>query len=233
MQFRFSFVVGAVAVVSACAPQVPDSARGVGFDSVQAAQQRDAALQGGSVVTPVTVGPPLDGTDGSDPLSATLPPAGSAEATAAETTLILEQTRPAAEAGVTDRTGISNENNFGAVSEQRSIEGDAARLAQNKAQYQVVAPKALPERSGNEQPNIVAFALSTTHPVGTKVYSRAGFNGAARAERNCAKYPSPDQAQIDFLARGGPLRDGKGLDPDGDGFACSWDPSPFRQTGQG
>jgi hypothetical protein len=29
------------------------------------------------------------------------------------------------------------------------------------------------------------------------------------------------------LARGGPDKDPRGLDPDGDGFACGWDPAPF------
>ena len=38
----------------------------------------------------------------------------------------------------------------------------------------------------------------------------------------------PDQAQQDFLAKGGPERDRMGVDPDGDGFACAWDPRPFR-----
>jgi hypothetical protein len=30
------------------------------------------------------------------------------------------------------------------------------------------------------------------------------------------------------LSNGGPERDRLGLDPDGDGFACYWDPTPFR-----
>ena len=114
-----------------------------------------------------------------------------------------------------------------------SIVGDAQRLEQNRAQYQVIEPQALPQRTGGAQPNIVAFALSTSHPVGTRVYARAGFNGEARAARNCRTYASPDQAQIDFLARGGPERDRRGLDPDGDGYACSWDPSPFRKASGG
>ena len=29
---------------------------------------------------------------------------------------------------------------------------------------------------------------------------------------------------------GGPERDQFGIDPDGDGYACSWDPSPFRKA---
>ena len=41
---------------------------------------------------------------------------------------------------------------------------------------------------------------------------------------------SPDQAQIDFLSKGGPERDRLSLDPDGDGYACGWDPRPFRKA---
>ncbi len=29
---------------------------------------------------------------------------------------------------------------------------------------------------------------------------------------------------------GGPERDQFGIDPDGDGYACRWDPSPFRKA---
>ena len=94
-------------------------------------------------------------------------------------------------------------------------------------------PQALPRRPSGTETNIVAFALSTSHPIGTRLYPRAGLNGAARAVRNCADYASPDQAQIDFLERGGPARDRRGLDPDGDGYACAWNPEPFRKAAQG
>lgn len=243
MKRRISVVLAAMAGLAGCAPQVPDSARGVGFDTARSTQARDAALQSSTVLGPVTVLPPEGGTGAPAPLTGVGPVPGSAEDTAAQTALVLEQTRPGATTAPvvttttplisTDTSGISSENNFDAVSEQRTIESDAALLAQNRAQYEVVEPQALPKRQGASQPNIVQFALSTSHPVGTKVYARAGFNGAARAERNCRSYPSPDQAQIDFLARGGPLRDRKGLDPDGDGYACSWNPAPFRKAAQG
>ncbi|CAN0586593.1 unnamed protein product, partial [Ectocarpus sp. 12 AP-2014] len=42
-----------------------------------------------------------------------------------------------------------------------------------------------------------------------------------------------DQAQIAFLEAGGPEKDRNGMDPDGDGFACNWDPTPFRRAAQG
>jgi len=133
---------------------------------------------------------------------------------------------------VTSIGGISNENNFDAVGNARSIEADAQLLAQNRAQYQVVQPGTLPSRQGNAGPNIVQYALSTSHPRGTRVYSRAGLNKQAKFERNCAVYASPDLAQTDFLAKGGPRRDRLGLDPDGDGYACGWDPRPFRTAVQ-
>ena len=91
----------------------------------------------------------------------------------------------------------------------------------------VIQPTALPTRS-QSGPNIVEFALSSTNQKGESVYRRSGLSGEARALRNCSEYASADLAQQDFLRRGGPRRDRLGLDPDGDGFACAWDPAPFR-----
>jgi hypothetical protein len=226
--------------LSACAPAVPDSALGAGFDDPFGQQSRDAALETSGVRVPETVLPPPGGVPQAG-VQSTLPGAlpDSAEATAAETARILAETRtPTATtgseaSGTPNNPGISRENDFDVVAERETIESDAARIAENRAQYTVVAPQALPSRPGSTEPNIVAFALSTSHPVGTQLYARAGLNGAARAARNCADYTSPDQAQIDFLARGGPERDRRGLDPDGDGYACGWDPTPFRNAQQG
>lgn len=241
MFYRLSLVVAATVTLAACQPSVPDSGRGVGFgdDFVELQRQRDAALANG---TPVPVNVPSV----SQPLN-TQPVPGSAEATAAETARVLASTRSGAAANsgveplqaspsnpappVLNSAGISNENNFDAVSGQRSIEGDAARLAANRAQYQVIQPEALPDRASAGGPNIVAFALQTNHPRGTQVYRR-GFTRQSKFERACAAFASPDQAQIDFLARGGPERDRKGMDPDGDGYACGWDPAPFRRAAQ-
>ncbi|MEX0286113.1 MAG: hypothetical protein AB3N23_16020 [Paracoccaceae bacterium] len=128
---------------------------------------------------------------------------------------------------------ISDENDFAAVSSRESIESDAARIAKNKQSYQAVAPTALPDRPSDTGPNIVTYALSTQNNPGARVYQRTGLNLATKSQRNCAKFPSPDQAQIEFLSRGGPQRDRLALDPDGDGFACSWDPRPFRLAAQG
>lgn len=239
MTARVSIAALILAALSACAPQVPESGQGVGFDnSFDAQRQRDADLAQGTFGVPETGQPPVP---------------GSAEATAAETTRILDETRAGTpgsaelNSGVApvqatpgnppplslDNPGISDENDFDAVAERQSIESDAERIANNRAQYEVVQPEALPARPGGDQPNIVAFALSTSHAKGQNVYARAGFGGESRAARNCAVYASPDLAQIDFLERGGPTRDRKGLDPDGDGYACAWDPAPFRKASEG
>jgi hypothetical protein len=126
--------------------------------------------------------------------------------------------------------GISDENDFQAVSSRQSIESDAARLAALRAQRQEVQPTALPSRSSGGQPNIVRYALETSNPRGQRIYRRAGLNLATRSQRNCAGYASADQAQLAFLSKGGPQRDRLNLDPDGDGYACAWDPTPFRNA---
>lgn len=134
---------------------------------------------------------------------------------------------------ILNNPGISDENNFDAVASRQTIESDAARIAAKRQQYQVIQPTDLPSRSGNSQPNVVQYALQTRHPKGTKVHRRVSIGSAAKFQRNCAQYNSADEAQIDFLAFGGPERDRKGLDPDGDGYACGWDPAPFRRVSGG
>jgi hypothetical protein len=74
----------------------------------------------------------------------------------------------------------------------------------------------------------VAYAIKTSNPVGEPLYSRSPFKSENRSLWNCAKYVSDAAAQEAFLKAGGPERDRYGLDPDGDGFACRWDPMPFR-----
>ncbi|MEP2530097.1 hypothetical protein [Shimia sp.] len=131
---------------------------------------------------------------------------------------------------VISNPGISDENDFSAVGQRRSIEADAAQRERNKASYTVIQPTDVPKRSGSSGPNIVAYALSTTNPKGTRAYQRIGFSKASRYDKNCAKYSHADQAQSAFLSRGGPKVDRLGLDPDGDGYACDWDPSPYRKV---
>lgn len=127
-----------------------------------------------------------------------------------------------------EAAGISDEQDFAAVSARESIESDAARLEEYRANYEQVQPEALPDRPSGNSTSIVQYALSTTNSVGQPVYQRSALSGDSRARRNCSRYTSADFAQIAFLESGGPQRDRYGIDPDGDGFACAWDPSPFR-----
>jgi len=130
----------------------------------------------------------------------------------------------------TGNAGISDEQDFGAVSGRESISSDAARINANRAQYTIVEPTDLPVRSGNSQSQIVEYALATTNSVGEPLFSRSRVFAENKFNRSCGKFPSADMAQEEFLKRGGPQRDPKGMDPDGDGFACYWDPNPFRQA---
>ena len=236
----------ALAALAACAPEVPDSASGAGFENYATYSQkqaaRDAQLSTSALPSPLAVS--------TETLSSAAPaaPIGTAEAIAAteeiEAEALATATAAALNSGrvpldaspsnpppaVVNAAGISEETNFSAVSAQRSIQDDAARRETLKSQYQVIQPTALPTRSGSTGPNIVEFALSTSNAVGTPLYKRLGIAAAQRYDRNCAKYPSADLAQQDFLARGGPKTDRMGLDPDGDGFACSWNPEPFRKV---
>ena len=137
--------------------------------------------------------------------------------------------KPSLDADELDTTKLSDENDFEAVSERQSIESDAERLQNNRALYILVEPTSLPRRPGSTAPSIVEFAIKTTNPVGTQLYSRP-FASETRFEWNCAKYSSQSAAQEAFLSKGGPKFDANGLDPDGDGFACYWDPEPFRSV---
>ena len=210
------FLIG----LTACSPQVPNSAaQGVGFgdptDYASERARRDAMLETGLQVGPV--------------ISTERTGAGTVQ-----TNEVLTEVLPqSGGASPIRREGISDEQSFDAVSARETIESDAARLAQQRAEYEVVAPVAIPDRPEQTGPNIVAYALSTTNSVGQPLYKRSPVNAQARFERACAAFTSADQAQAAFLEQGGPENDRKGMDPDGDGFACQWDPAPFRTAKRG
>lgn len=250
---RAAICVFALGLVSACAPQTPNDAWGAGFgrgaDSAREGELRGGITDANRLTRPADVSQqtlgPASGDSASDIAAQT---AAALEASSdkdedtdegpshisppnpIETGEPLSANPDNSTPAAVNRFGISRENDFSAVSERQSIESDAERIARNRAQYQVVQPTDLPPRPTEGRPNIVSYALSTSHARGTKVYSRSLIKLGARTERRCAAYPSADQAQIAFLEKGGPRRDRLGLDPDGDGFACDWDPSPFRKS---
>jgi hypothetical protein len=99
-------------------------------------------------------------------------------------------------------------------------------LAEARSQLVVVQPGPLPNRV--EGVNIALFAQQTDNAVGERRYSR-GVGAQVTGLGNCGRFRDQDAAQRAFLAGGGPERDRYGIDPDGDGFACRWDPTPYRQ----
>ncbi|QDI76347.1 MULTISPECIES: excalibur calcium-binding domain-containing protein [Leisingera] len=240
---------GSLLVMAACSPQVPDSAAGIDGDPFAPPPAAGTTITGEPLVPPARVS-----SEPVQPAAAPRSPGSAAAAgtfttasTAASGADIARETAAALAVSSTGSGGeplqanpsnpapqlagdgrISDENDFEAVAARQSIESDAARLERQRAQYQQVQPVAVPERTEDTGPNIVRYALGTSNPKGVRVYSRTGINLKARNQRNCAEFASPDQAQVAFLATGGPERDRKALDPDGDGYACGWDPAPYR-----
>lgn len=251
MTIRLIMMASALGALAACQPTLPESVagapgQGVGFDtSASARTQLDAPLTVQSQTLPSS-------NQQNQTVQAVTPQTARVAATVnAQTSSVANDTlvalgndvaRTSVEAGrqvvnaspsnpapvAVNNAGISDENDFGAVSGRHSIESDKARIAASRAQYAVVQPTALPSRSGSNQPNVVAYALKTQHPRGMQVHRRLGFASVAKTQRNCAKYNSADDAQLEFLTRGGPTRDRLALDPDGDGYACDWNPAKYR-----
>jgi hypothetical protein len=236
----------AALALAACTPSSVDSGSGVGFQDYNSYIRgaRPAPLPTGPVIVPPVGGgfdpaaaaAAIDRAEGVAPVGGTAPLTAMATGPVAlpPTTDGTARPRGSAPAGIQEEAGevagnvgISDEQDFGAVSARETIESDAERIARNKAEYVEVQPTDLPQRPGSTGPNIVEFALSTTHAPGVQIYKRGGI-ALRDQDKACGKYASPDQAQEDFLSRGGPERDRLGVDPDGDGFACSWDPRPFR-----
>ena len=232
----------AALLLAACTPTTQSAGEGVGFQDYNSYIRGAAPSPAGA---PVVVPPPggsfdpaaaaaaIDRAQGVAPV-ATAPVVAPTPTAMPLPTDSTERPRGGAPAGIKEEsgevashTGISDEQDFNAVSSRETIESDKERIARNRAEYVVVQPKDLPTRPGDTGPNIVEFALATKHAPGVQMYKRSGI-GLRDANSVCAKYSSPDQAQQDFLAKGGPDRDRMGVDPDGDGFACSWDPRPFR-----
>jgi hypothetical protein len=234
MRYILAFV--ALATIAACDTTGQGYNAGVGFGNFGQYKtekaRREAELAGKALPAPYAVSD-----ETLPPSQIARQPSGTAQVQATpeadlatDTQTALNGSTQAVEPGTLNNPGISDENDFEAVGARRTIETDAELLARNKEKYKVLEAQPLPRRTGSNGPNIVEYALRSKQPVGTQVYSRIGLKSANRYRRNCGKYPSPDMAQSAFLAKGGPERDRLGLDPDGDGYACSWDPTPFRKA---
>lgn len=111
--------------------------------------------------------------------------------------------------------------------EQQKLDAAAAEreLAHARSQLVIVPPRSLPSET-EAGVNIALYAQQSRNAVGESIFSR-NRGGALRG--GCGRYDNADAAQRAFLAAGGPQQDTYNLDPDGDGFACRWDPAPYRQ----
>ncbi len=241
---RFPFrptacVMLATLALAACTPTVPESGAGVGF------QDYNSYIRGAPAAAPQpgpVVVPPVGGTFDPAAAAAAIDRAEGVAPLAPQPVIVGEtvtdsSTRPrgGAPAGIKEEsgeivhnnTGISDEQDFAAVSSRETIESDKERIERNRAEYVVVQPKELPQRPGESGPNIVEYALATSHAPGVQLHQRRSL-GKRDPNVACAKFASADLAQQEFLRVGGPERDKLGVDPDGDGFACGWDPRPFR-----
>lgn len=208
--------------LAACSAPIPDdTAPGVGFGSydqyIEQRQARDLELAG--INAPASQGQAAPATTENERL-------------AAAAVAAIGQGGLAAPSSPQSNPGISDEQDFAAVSQRQTIASDAARRQQQQGQYKVVAPTNVPSRPGGGAPTPIEFALQVSHPVGQKTYRRSPF-GRGKTAENCARYPSTDLAQDAFLKAGGPERDKLRLDPDGDGYACGWNPAKYRSLVQG
>lgn len=138
---------------------------------------------------------------------------------------LTEDNTKTVEVGTEGDGTISTSQDFNVVKSRETIASDAAKLEKLKKDYEIVQPGATPTRGSGI--NLAKYALAQNNPVGQEAYSRSILSGR-RAEKKCALYASADDAQLDFLRSGGPKRDRRGIDPDGDGYACGWSPAVFR-----
>ena len=220
-------VVSALAVLAACAPPAHlQSQGGVGFGDAPV-----YAPTTGAVPTAPSTVPGASGISSSEINTALYGAAAPAvsPAPAAPLPMAVAGAVPAA-TSQTGGLGISDEQDFQAVSARQTIETDKQRIEANKAQYQQIAPTALPERDsdGTVSP-VIQYVLNAPNRLGESIYQRRTTTADAH-QKACQRFASEEAAQEAFLKSGGPKRDGKKLDPDGDGFACKFDPTPFQKA---
>jgi hypothetical protein len=127
---------------------------------------------------------------------------------------------------------ISDEQDFDAVAARETIESDAERIARNRAQYTVIQPGAA-GAAGRKRAEHRGICAGHEPSAG---------GASCIAGRRCGSpirwWPVRAMAlrtgrRRRFWRRAGPSGIADGLDPDGDGYACGWDPRPFRAVRDG
>ena len=215
--------LAALAWLVACAP--PPHLQPQGGDGF--GDTPDYAPAAGAIAAAPSTVPGASGISSSELNSAlygTAAPAGSAAAA------VPSPAYPLAVAPQPGTLGMSDEQDFTAVAARETIETDKQRIDANKAQYQQIAPTALPERDAAAAVSpVIQYVLSAPNRLGEPIYQRRAVKPDAHLKA-CQRYATEEAAQEAFLKAGGPKRDTKKLDPDGDGFACKFDPTPFQNA---
>lgn len=222
--------------LAACGPSVPDSGAGVGFSDYSTYEaQREAALNGGGPVVLPGAQPIVGGGVTSQPvggvIGATPPVPAPAAGGFSTERLGAAIDRASGQSAAVPVTPVPQPGAPAFGAPMATIAGTAAPAAVAPVTPVAPAASAVQPTRSSSGPNIVEYAIRTTNAVGTPIYSRSSLL-LRDPQKACAAFASADLAQTAFLEAGGPDRDRKGLDPDGDGFACSWDPSPFRRAVQ-
>lgn len=141
--------------------------------------------------------------------------------------LALPSTGVGIEAGATGDVTFLDPSNLTAIAEGAIAESEGAAASggvfdnvQPQQASDVMPPPLIPR--------VAAFALRTTHQPGQRQWRRNPLR--ADGQSICAQFTSRDLAQDRFLRDGGPERDPNGMDPDGDGFVCGFDPNELRAS---
>lgn len=241
MRLTLPAVIALPLALAACAPPVPDSGAGFG-DATAYNMAREGALNSGAPMVAPGAQPIVGGGVTAQPIGgtpvvpgmATPAPANGFDPNALGAAIDRAAGVPAAPAmpampvtpmPMPAAPGAPMATVAGSVGAAPAVPMAPAPAAVPAAPLNVPVVG----QGGSGGPNLVQYALTTTNAVGMPLYQRSSLM-LRSPEKVCAGYGSPDLAQLAFLEAGGPQKDRKGLDPDGDGFACAWDPTPFRNA---
>ena len=112
--------------------------------------------------------------------------------------------------------------------EQQKIDAAMAQRDLDAARSQLVVVQPGPLPTGPEGVNVALFAKQSTNAVGQSIYPALGRGAGRRASATAAATATPTRRSAPSWPAAARRPTGYGLDPDGDGFACNWDPAPYR-----
>ena len=112
--------------------------------------------------------------------------------------------------------------------EQQNIDKEKAAKKLEDARKERIEIKINNSSNSFDYVNVAKFARTAKNKKGEKIFTRSSFS-IYDNWNECSKFKTKDQAQRNFLKNGGPYKDRFNLDPDGDGFACDWDPEIYRK----